>query len=162
MQSGNDSWRTLGAGTFVGVVEDTFVVPAAGLGVAYSKAFVCANKVKPVAGRTNKTRMTLIVREGWWIGFISSNTCFFLGFMESDSQHFYSELTHGRGKSFTLNRRCFPETIRNRNPFRRVRRSLDHDQGSSGFVAPVEFGVNRARKCRRIVRDDADPPESFR
>jgi hypothetical protein len=62
---------------FVRAAAELLVAAASWFGVAGSKSFVWASKATPVAGSsTAKIRMILIVREGWWIGFISSNTRF--------------------------------------------------------------------------------------
>jgi len=44
--------------------------------------------------------MTLIVREDWWIGFISSNNSYFRGIIESDECHSVLELTGEQTESF--------------------------------------------------------------
>ena len=42
-----------------------------------SGAFVCPSNVKAAAGKLNRMLTSFIVSEGWWIGFISSNTRLF-------------------------------------------------------------------------------------
>src|SRR5688572_3066639 len=48
------------------------------------------------------------------------------------------------------------QPIRNRPPRRTGGHRFNHDQLRARLVASMQFGIERAGKCLRVVRDDAD------